>query len=221
MLLSNKYKFLFVHIAKTGGTSVRAALAPLRWKDPLYIPQFVASRFSHWTGHRIAVKLPRHAKIITAKEMLPKEFFDELFKFAFVRNPWDLQVSSYHHIRRERPHLMAGHEDFESFLRWKLDPDRPYQYHIDTSIERQVDYLKDLDGTILVDFIGKYENLQEDFEEVCRRIGIKIPALPHKRQARDREDFRNYYTDLTAQMVRERFAEDIEIFGYRFEPTDP
>ena len=76
MLFSVKYNFLFVHIAKTGGTSVRAALAPLRWRDPMYISQFIASRLSHATGHRIASKLPRHAKIITAKKMLPREIFN-------------------------------------------------------------------------------------------------------------------------------------------------
>ena len=216
MLLSVKYNFLFVHIAKTGGTSVRAALAPLRWKDPLYIPQFIASRLSHATGHRIASKLPRHAKIIAAKEMLPQEFFDKLFKFAFVRNPWDLQVSSWHHLRRERPHLVEHLSDFESFLRWKLDPDRPYQYHIDTSIEHQTDYLKDLDGKILVDFIGKYENLQEDFEEACQRIGIKPPPLPHKRKAADRTDYRQYYDDVTAQLLGDYFKPDIDEFGYNF-----
>ena len=216
MLLSVKYNFLFVHIAKTGGTSVRAALAPLRWRDPLYIPQFLASRLSHLTGHRIASKLPRHARIIAAKEMLPHELFEKLFKFAFVRNPWDLQVSSWHHLKRERPHLVEHLPDFESFLRWKLDPERPYQYHIDTSIERQTDYLRDLDDTILVDFIGKYENLQEDYEEVCRRIGINPPPLPHKRKATGRTDYRQYYDDATAQLLAGYFKADIEEFGYKF-----
>ena len=216
MLLSPKYRFLFVHIAKTGGTSVRAALAPLRWRDPLYIPQFIASRLSHLTGHRIASKLPRHARIIAAKEMLPHELFEKLFKFAFVRNPWDLQVSSWHHLKRERPHLVEHLPDFESFLRWKLDPERPYQYHIDTSIERQTDYLRDLDDTILVDFIGKYENLQEDYEEVCRRIGINPPPLPHKRKATGRTDYRQYYDDATAQLLAGYFKADIEEFGYKF-----
>jgi len=217
VLLSIKYNFLFVHIAKTGGTSVRTALAPLRWKDPLYIPQFIASRLSHATGHRIASKFPRHAKIIAAKEMLPNELFEKLFKFAFVRNPWDLQVSSWHHLRRERPRLVQDIPDFASFIRWKLDPKRPYQYHIDTSIERQTDYLKDLDGTILVDFIGRYENLQEDYEEACRRIGIKARPLPHKRQALDRKDYRSYYDDKLALMVMEYFKPDIEEFGYTFD----
>ena len=216
MLLSVKYNFLFVHIAKTGGTSVRAALAPLRWRDPMYIPQFIASRLSHATGHRIASKLPRHARIIAAKEMLPQELFDSLFKFAFVRNPWDLQVSSWHHLQRERPEFIQDITDFSSFIRWKLDPERPYQYHIDTSIERQTDYLKDLEGTIIVDFIGKYENLQEDYEEACRRIGIKPPPLPHKRQAKDRKNYQKYYDEETAALIAEYFREDIETFGYNY-----
>jgi hypothetical protein len=219
MLLSIKYNFLFVHIAKTGGTSVRAALAPLRWRDPLYIPQFIASRISHATGHRTASKLPRHAKIIAAKEMLPMELFDSLFKFAFVRNPWDLQVSSWHHLRRERPRLVEDIEDFPEFIRWKLDPDRPYQYHVDTSIELQTDYLKDLHGEIIVDFIGKYEKLEEDYHEACRRIGITPPPLPHKRQAKGRTGYRSYYDDRTAGMVAEYFRPDIEAFGYSFDPS--
>ncbi len=216
MLLSVKYNFLFVHIAKTGGTSVRAALAPLRWRDPMYIPQFIASRLSHATGHRIASKLPRHARIIAAKEMLPRELFDKLFKFAFVRNPWDLQVSSWHHLKRERPHLVQHLHDFESFIHWKLDPERPYQYHIDTSIELQTDYLKDLDGTILVDFIGKYENLLADYEEACRHIGIKPPPLPHKRQAKDRKSYREYYDETTKELIAGFFKSDIEAFKYTF-----
>jgi len=219
MLLSVKHRFLFVHIAKTGGTSVRTSLQRLRWRDPWYLPMFLCSRFSHLSGHRIATKPPRHAKIIAAKELLPREFFDGLFKFAFVRNPWDLQVSSFHHIRRERPHFLGGHEDFEGFLRWKLDPERPYQYHVDTSIELQTDYLIDLRGELVVDFIGRYERLEEDFAEVCRRIGIGQRGLAHKRRATDREkDYRGYYSDETAELVATRFKRDIELLGYGFDP---
>jgi len=217
MLLSYRYNFLFVHIAKTGGTSVRAALSPLRWRDPLYLPQFICSRLSHLTGHRIASKLPRHARVIAAKETLPHEVFERLFKFAFVRNPWDLQVSSYHHIRRERPHLMAHIADFPEFIRWKLDPQRPYQYHVDTSIGLQSDYLKDLHGNVIVDFVGRYESLHEDFEAVCRHIGVKGIELPHKRKATDRKPYREYYDDELAELVANYFKADIELFGYTFD----
>lgn len=222
MLLSIKYNFLFVHIAKTGGTSVRAALQPLRWRDPWYYPQFLCSRLSHLSGHRIGSKFPRHARIVAAQEMLPAEFFRGLFKFAVVRNPWDLQVSSYHHIRRERPHLIAHLQDFDQFIRWKLDPQRPYQFHVDTSIQSQLDYLIDLHGRLLVDYIGHYENLQGDFREICQRIGVARLRLPHKRRASDRKrDYRSYYSDALAELVGDYFKRDIEALGYGFDPPGP
>ncbi len=216
MLLSHRYKFLFVHIAKTGGTSVRGALQGYRWKDPYYLPQFIASKLSGWVNHEVAIKLPRHCKAITAQEMLPREFYNELFKFAFVRNPWDLQVSSYHHIKRERPHLMNADEDFETFLRRKLDPERAWQYHIDTSITPQSDYLIDLHGNLIVDFIGRYENLQNDFDTACDQIGVPRQTLPHKRKANDRARYREYYNDSTRALVAEHFEQDIERLGYEF-----
>lgn len=218
MLLSNKYNFLFVHIAKTGGTSVRTALNKLRWRDPYYPMMYLCHRFSHLTGHKIGTKFPRHAKIIAAKEMLPAEHFDQLFKFTFVRNPWDLQVSSFHHIRRERPQVMNGIEDFNEFMRWKFNHERPYQYHIETSLQLQSDYLVDLHGKKLVDFIGRTENLQEDFDTACTTIGIKRLTLPQKRVAQDRKkDFRSYYADDTAALVAQHFARDAEMLGYRFD----
>jgi hypothetical protein len=212
MLICHRHHFLFVHIAKTAGTSVRSTLNRLRWRDPYFIPQFICSRISGLTGHRIACKIPRHAKVIAAYEMLPRDVFDGLFKFAFVRNPWDLQVSSYHHLKRERPHLV-GDRDFETFLRYKLDPARPYQYHLDTSIELQSDYLVDLHGKVLVDFIGRFETLNDDFITICQRIGVKPPALEHKRQAKDRGGYQKYYTPETAELVAEHFAADIAMFG--------
>ena len=219
MLLSLRYNFLFVHTAKTGGTSVRDALQPLRYRDPHYPVQWLCSRLSGLSGHRLGIKFPRHAKIIAAKEMLPHELFAQLFKFVFVRNPWDLQVSSFHHIRRERPHLMAHIETFDEFMRWKLDPERPYQYHVDTSIELQSDYAVDLHGQLLVDFIGLYETLHDDFAEACRRIGIAPRRLPHKRQATDRrKDYRSYYSDPLAELVAQHFEPDIRLLGYQFDP---
>lgn len=216
MLLSLRYRFLFVHTAKTGGTSIRAALNRYKWSDPYRIPMFFASKLSRLTGNQIGSKFPRHAKVIAAQEMLPREVFDSLYKFAFVRNPWDLQVSSYHHIRRERPHLLEGIETFGDFLQFKFDPQRPYQYHLDTSIERQSDYIIDLQGNVIVNFIGRYENLEIDFARVCEQIGIPCPALPHKREARDRADYQTYYDNELIELIARKFSTDIEMFGYEF-----
>lgn len=217
MLLSHKYQFLFVHIAKTGGTSVRDALAKYRWGSRYSLPLFVVQKLSQITGHKIASRFPRHSKIIAAKEMLPAEFFNELYKFTFVRNPWDLQVSSFHHIQRERPAVMNGITDFNEFMRYKFDPERPYQYHIDTSLEWQSDYIVDLHGNKIVDFVGHYENLQSDFDIVCDTVGVPKQTLPSKRRAKDRTDYRKYYDDRSIELVAEHFAKDIALLNYRFE----
>lgn len=221
MLLSLKYNFLFVHIAKTGGTSVRSALQPLRWRDPWYYAQGICHRLSKLSGDRIGMKFPRHSKAILAKEALPEAFYQRLFKFTFVRNPWDLQVSSYHHIRRTWPHLVEGREEFGEFLKWRLDPERPFEPHVETSNQLQTDHIVDLHGYVIVDFLGHYEQLQEDFFTVCRRIGISGRTLPHKRKAAERSrDYRSYYTDETAELVAEHFARDLELLGYRFDAPE-
>jgi hypothetical protein len=218
MLLSLKYRFLFVHIAKTGGTSVRDSLGWYKWTDPYRLPQFLCSKISGWAGHRIGAKFPRHAKAIAAQEMLPRDVYEQLFKFAFVRNPWDLQVSSYHHIRRERPDLMTDIPDFATFLRWKFDPERPPQYHADMSTVVQSDYLIDLHGRVIVDYVGRYEHLAEDFRTACRKIGIRAPQLAHSRRAPDRSrDYRTYFDDASAELIAGHYRPDCERFGYRFD----
>ena len=125
-------------------------------------------------------------------------------------------MSSYHHIKRERPHLLEDNETFSAFLQRKLDPLREWQYHIDTSITPQLDYLVDLRGNHIVDFVGRYESLQADFDHCCERIGLPLQALPHRRRADDRSAYREYYDDESKALVERHFAADIEAFGYEF-----
>lgn len=225
MLISYRKNFLFIHIAKTGGTSVRAALRRYRWGGWYGVPLWLAGQVDQLTRprHKLGLKFPRHAKAIAAREMLPEPVFQGLFKFVVVRNPWDLQVSSYHHILREKPHILDGVHSFGDFLRYKFDPDRPYDYMLDTSAELQHEYIVDLQGRVIVDFIGRYERLHEDFHTICRRIGVPTPELPHLRRADERTDYRRYYTDALAEQVAHHYARDLDVLGYRFDlqPSDP
>ena len=219
MLISHTRNFLFVHIAKTGGTSVRAALRPYRWSGRYAPAILLTSLISQATRprHRLGIKFPRHAKAVAAKEMLPEAVFRGLFKFVFVRNPWDLQVSSWHHIGREKPDSLYGVKTFPDFLRLKFDPERPYDFMLDISRELQTDYLIDLHGNTIVDFIGRYERLHEDFAAICDRLDLGHLRLPHERRAVDRDDYRRYYTDATAELVARHYARDIDLLGYTFD----
>ncbi|WP_290651770.1 sulfotransferase family 2 domain-containing protein [Aquisalimonas sp.] len=222
MLISYSRNFLFVHIAKTGGTSVRAALRKYRWGGWYSIALALASMTSQMTQprHKLGIKFPRHAKAIAALEMLPTEVYQGLFKFTIVRNPWDLQVSSFHHIQREKPAVLDGVKTFEDFLKLKFDPEREYSFMLDISAELQHEYLIDLRGNVIVDFIGRYENLQADFNTICERIGVAAPQLPRLRQAANRRDYRSYYTDDLAELVQSHYRRDLELFGYTFDGAD-
>ena len=219
MLISYKHNFLFVHIAKPGGTSVRAALRRYRWGGWYTLPLALASAASQMTRprHKLGIKFPRHAKAVAALEMLPAEVFNGFFKFTVVRNPWDLQVSSYHHIHREKPEVLRGIPGFADFLRYKFDPERPYDFMLDISAERQHEYLVNLRGEVIVDFIGRYERLEDDFRSVCQTIGIRPPALPHLRRATERSDYRRYYDDALAELVADHYRRDLELLDYRFD----
>ncbi len=218
-MISYSRKFLFVHIAKTGGTSVRAALRRYRWGSWYTLPLWLASQIDQLSRprHKLGLKFPRHAKAIAAKEMLPQEVFEKLFKFVVVRNPWDLQVSSYHHILREKPEVLQGVKSFQDFLRFKFDPDRAYNFMLDISAELQHEYIVDLQGEVIVDFIGRYESLEADFQKICSHISIPTPKLPHLRKAQDRKDYRSYYTDDLAELVAKHYERDLELLSYSFE----
>ena len=71
-------------------------------------------------------------------------------------------------------------------------------------------------GDVIVDFVGRYENLAEDFAIVCQKLNLPPLALPEKRKAKTRQEYRRYYTDELAELVARHYAEDIARFSYRF-----
>jgi len=221
MFLSPGHRILFVHIAKTGGTSIRAALKRLHWTDPYAIPIHLVNGLTRVLKYRTGSKFPRHAKAIAAYECIGEPFWSELFKFTFVRNPWDLQVSSWHHLRRVPSAPTDELGTFEAFLRHKFDRARPFQYFFEISRQLQSHYILDHEGNVIVDFVGRFERLKEDFEEACRLGGIPQVKLPHKRHSTERrKDYRIYYDDVTAELVASHYAQDIALFGYAFDDFD-
>ena len=135
------------------------------------------------------------------------EFID-YFKFAFVRNPWDRVVSWYNfsmylsnleNVEKERN--ITG-KDFLSYIKefqniWGNEQQNQYEF------------------TKCCDFIGRYENLQNDFDIICDKIGIQQQKLPHKNKTKHKH-YTEYYDDETKEIVEERFAKDIEHFEYEF-----
>jgi hypothetical protein len=205
MLIAYRHRFIFVHVYKTGGTSIKEALHPC-----LLLPQesFFAKGLQKLRLFPVPNLFHPHVKASVLRERLGRRIFDSFFKFAFVRNPWDREVSNYFYLLRNRDHEL--HEEvknagcFERYLEWRRA----------TGSSTQKELIADPNGRILVDFVGRFENLEVDFEKVCARLGVRA-KLPYLNRG-DRRPYREYYSDRTQRFVAEYFREDIEHFGYHF-----
>jgi hypothetical protein len=180
-----------------------------------------------------------HEPILSIKQRLPEEIFDNAFKFAFVRNPWDRVVSAFFHGSRN---LVAGTgirwrdpNSFDIFVRFMYqkgldlpamypefmtEPDgsmRPRSYPIHHHFLPQWFFVTDERGATPMNFIGYYENLTRGWERVLNTLGRDFVSLPRTMAGmRPVSGYHDYYTDETAEMVGELYKRDCELFAYDF-----
>jgi hypothetical protein len=211
MLISHRHRFIFIHLWKTAGTSVRRALDPYvegRWR-----------RRVAGVTRRLGLPFPRtdpiHLAAPEVRERVGPEVYDRYFAFGFVRNPWDWQVSLYHwtlahpeHFQHDFVRQLGG---FDPYIRWRVEKE----------VRLEQTFFADAEGRLLVDYVGRIETLQDDFAEICRSIGLPAVTLPHANASRPR-DYRTFYTDETRELVAQTFADDIALFRYDFDgPAAP
>ena len=203
---------VFIHISKTGGQSITASM-----KD---LPELKLQDDSH----RHILHYEKHLR-------------EDYFSFAFVRNPWDRMVSRFFYRQKKaqsaRPHSKPRFQkhcnkdaSFEDFM---LNPD-PYKIKpkftdkwlakladdTDFLWDNCLDWITDDSGEIMVDFIGRFENLEEDFLAVQKLVGFST-KLPHLNKcSNDQKKYWEFYTAEARDMIAEKFSRDIAAFGYKF-----
>lgn len=138
------------------------------------------------------------------------------FKFAFVRNPWDRFLSCYTYFRnngrgtpadRFNGSIVHQFDGFASFVRKFSEVKGRF---VDHHFYPQSYWMDDR-----LDFVGRYENLHSDFEQIVERLGFDAPVLKQLNSS-DHDHYTSYYQDDTADIVRQHYAVDIERFGYQF-----
>ena len=191
MNVSDEHQFLYIHIPKSGGMSISSALG---------------------------LKNPAH---MTQSEIIRKHGADKdisnYYKFSFVRNPWDRFVSLYFYCMTGSTMMQKNKNakpvlDFKSFC--EIVGSGFYignSYVWNTHYQPQTNFI-DLPD---IDFVGRFENIQHDFDIVCDKIGFKQKQLPHTNKSKHKH-YTKYYDDETREIVAEKYAKDIEAFGYEF-----
>jgi hypothetical protein len=204
MLISHSKKFIFIHVPKTGGTSIMYAL----W-DYACTPDSVGAGRPTALNSPCSDQFDKHVTTAELKAQLPRKIFRGYFKFMFVRNPWDLAVSYYHFYSQNKEHRLyeavSQFKSFEEYLEWRAG----------FGVRQQNHYCCDSDGGMLVDFVGRYETLDRDFKKVCGLIGVLPTKLPRLNSSKH-DDYRTYYNTKTKKLIKATYLEDIKLFGYKF-----
>ena len=175
-----------------------------------------------------------HMGLCDFSNYFPEINIDEYFKFAFVRNPWDRFVSLYHNFCGERSAknedmsysgkekknktLFWSSDGFEDFcIRCEREPWDGGQMIIDEPHFKPQFNFVSINNKIEMDFIGRYENINEDWQELCRHLNIEGCSLnAHILSSKRSKDYRQYYNKQTRECIERMYAKDIESFQYEF-----
>lgn len=206
-VISHRYKLIFIHIPKTGGSSIacpgyKGVLLP-------YLGETDIVRGSHPSAGDLKKKFP--------------DEWNNYFKFAVVRNPWERLVSSYFYflgkivgkdfdkkVETELGKKIAAFKNFHAFCR-NLN-----QLPLDAHFSSQLDFITDEDENVIMDKVCRLEKINEDFAAVCSEVGLPNISLPVKRRTRHAH-YSHYYTAEAIENVRRHYARDIDILGYEYE----
>ncbi|MBL8545610.1 MAG: sulfotransferase family 2 domain-containing protein [Hyphomonadaceae bacterium] len=204
-MISDQHRAIFIHIQKTGGTSVSLALGGGRREAR-----------KHWTAQEL-------------RRAIEPSVWATYYKFAFVRNPWARLLSWWTMLDAQRERFEAGQSEnplvlaalpqcrtFTDFLE-RMDDDvvSPKSGHRTNIWRNQIDYLIDANGALLVDFVGRTETLAQDIEQIRPHLAAPLGAIGHE-NAFERSHYSEIYTPALRALVAERYASDIAHFGYTF-----
>lgn len=153
--------------------------------------------------------------------------FDKTWKWTFVRNPWDRAVSNYFYRRQQLDNIISKYPHIKDCPTYKGEQyvNMTFKDYLKTPFSnlpftiklhgRPLCYYLFGNNSFKIDFIGRYENLQNGFDYVCEKLGVQTCKLPHEKKTKHKH-YTEYYDDECIELVAKKFADDIEYFGYTF-----
>lgn len=223
MIVSHEHEFIFIHIQRTAGTSIEKSICKKleikHWQSFVGEPRQVAldknTQYTdvYFNDRRRRMEGEKHITASEMRNLVGEEIWSSYFTFSFVRNPWSKLLSSYLKRRKELPHYLR-----RLWPRNKLLFNLAILYKlgiIGSRTKSQFDYISNESGNIIVDFVGKFENLHSDFNLVCSKIGIE-PDLTNNNDSTSHRSYRSLYYAATKDLVKRHEIELVNTFGYTF-----
>lgn len=203
MIISHKHKFIFFKSKKTAGSSIQVTLAKHCGEDDIITGQYQdgVDDETHTTGlnmDKFYTNHP-HPPLRETKQFLGEEIWNSYFKFGFVRNPYEIALSRYFWNERGK------NTSIENFREWTKEDlnitDKSYIYIGDDEL----------------DFVGRYETLEEDYEYICNKLNLPVIPLSNKKSGyRDKKHYSEYYDEDTKRRVTKFFETELTLYGYSF-----
>ena len=209
MYISDSHKFIFIHIRKSAGGSIGNTLKPTSIVIKKDLKSKIKGRILKLETNYKKYPFRQHCSILEVKNVVPKGIYDDYFKFAFVRNPYTRLVSEYEYIKR-RPdhgrHKKVIKMDFQQYILYQSK-------RVDA---HQINMLTNKKGELEMNFIGKFENLQEDWNYVCDKLNLASTSLIHQKKA-SKVSYSDYYNEENKDLVTRLWQNDLETFDYNYE----
>jgi chondroitin 4-sulfotransferase 11 len=186
-MINQDHKFIFIHIPRTGGTSIEKNFS------------YIGDEIKHWN-------------LRDYKNYLNEREFNEYFKFTFVRNPWDIVVSKYVTIWYNSS--SRGHGGKIGYLCGKSL--KYFLTYYQPAKHEHGDSFFDYFDPEEMDFIGRFENRKNDLDFISSKVGATIDQQIMENPHPHKKHYTEYYDDEAREIVAEKYAKDIEYFGYKF-----
>ena len=185
------HKFIFIHINKTGGTSI---------------------------GKAIGLRRKRHLTVSQIISKIGEQRFSNTFVFCVVRNPWDKVLSLYkYRVKTNQTNMRDNHISFNEWVKQTYGKEKNiFYYNKPLMFAPQSDWLKDKNGNLRVDKVLKFESLSDDFQDLTTFLGYNSKYLG-KENSTEKVNYKNFYDESSRKIIEEWFSEDIKLFNYSFD----
>jgi len=210
-MISDKYKLIFVHIPKCGGTSIESLI----WKDHERNEKNLWMGFLDKYYNKYQTGGLQHLKALQIRHHIGRKKFNQYFKFSLVRNPYARSVSQFRYMKKR--------EDLRNFIGLNIDDTflaylRKIHSRSHVQWEQQVSFLYDYYGNCLMDFVGRLEDINGLIDCLNSRTNLPpIKKIPHLNNSDSAYNYKKHFCQESREIVEDLYKEDIDILGYSFD----